>query len=146
MANIFRLGGSSGAKKNYIFKDGVFSIQPTQSNMQVVNGVLTNGFYLDIPYQTTDKVFFELKFVQPNFNQECGMKVSTTEAPVTNGTGSFTNTAIRNIDNRALSEHIYIIMGLNGGSRISYCCRSVAQNGFQILSIWTEKQTGGGSQ
>lgn len=35
MANIFRLGGSSGAKKNYIFKDGVW--QSPYVHQEIIN-------------------------------------------------------------------------------------------------------------
>lgn len=137
MANIIKTGGSSGAKKNYIFKDGEFKIQPTQSNMQIVNGTLTNGYYLDIPYNYVNEiVYFSLKTVSGY--GECNMKVSTTIAPVTNGGGSFTDTAIRNI-----TTAFEIIMALPSGTRISYCCNSNCKSIWVIKEIWTEKSGGG---
>lgn len=135
MANFLRRGGGGGLKKDYLFKDGVFKITPTQSNMNVVNGELTGGYYLDIPYEASadELVCFEI-YKPSSTTVDCNLKISTTAAPITNGNGDFQNTAIRN-SNASFS----ITMIIPGGSRVSYCCHQNAKSLFYIKSIFVVK-------
>lgn len=134
MPTLIRFSGGGGSSRNYIFKDGEFKIQPTQSNMQIVNGTLTNGYYLDIPYNHANEIVYFSFETLTGSGTDCNMKISTTDAPQTNGNGIIGDTGIRNI-NTAFT----LLMGIPSGSRISYCCASNFKSRFIIKSIWTEK-------
>lgn len=139
MANIFRVGGSSGAKKNYIFKDGVFSIQPTNNNFTVSNGKLVNGSFLRIPFVGGGKrIIFDVTY-------QSSSRIVGVSYHYSGGTLTLnSDTRLENAFPYVLdaNTNLRLLIGVNGDTHISFAGTDTGKPYITINEIWVENLSG----
>lgn len=136
MPNIFRLGGG-GAKKNYIFKDGIFKIQPTQSNFTNANGYLTGGNYLRIPYVKSGEMVYIKYQIIANDRVGLALEIDTIDLPLGNP-GNVPEMTFPYFSKVGVNKTI--ILGNLSNQSISISGSQNCTTRLKILEIWTEKE------
>lgn len=129
---IGKVNGSN--TKRYIYKNGVFYIEPTLNNFTNSGGVLKNGNLLSIPYVVSGKtIYFKIRYVTTvawqKFHSTNAPSLVYTDYQVAELFFQFMadSTACRGI--RTISIPSNKLIGI-GGYQTNY--------GYEILEIWTE--------
>lgn len=117
-------------KRTWIFKDGVFSIQPTLNNFTVIKGILTNGSQLSIPYKESNKTVY-VKI----FNKQDGSIVFSTKATGVSST-DYQNVNVLNVRHNNLLNTLKLF-GLESENYIYLGFSTLTM--ADIIEIWTEE-------
>lgn len=137
MANMIHFGGS-GSSKDFIFKDGVFKIQPTINTGVIQPNKalrLTNPQQLIIPY-VSDKEIVYVKYKRVSSLGYFGLLTNSTRNGVT--ITPEPDVYVGTYD----SANEFVVAGIKTKTVIN-CTASYASGGVSatvdILEIWTEK-------
>lgn len=136
MANIIRTGGSGGIK-NFIYKNGIFTIQPTHSNYIISNGKLTNGNYLRIPYIKENEIVYVKYHIVSSDRVGVSFLVDTVDMAVDGSNNAAPEMTLPYFTLARVNQ--ILVVGKPSNQSISVYAGTNAKTRISILEIWTEK-------
>lgn len=136
MANIIRTGGSGGIK-NFIYKNGIFIIQPTHSNYIISNGKLTNGNYLRIPYIKENEIVYVKYHIVSSDRVGISFLVDTVDMAVDGNSTPPLEMTLPYFTLAGVDQ--VLVVGKPSNQSISVWAAPNAKTRVSILEIWTEK-------
>lgn len=136
MANIIRTGGSGGIK-NFIYKNGIFTIQPTHSNYIISNGKLTNGNYLRIPYIKENEIVYVKYHIVSSDRVGISFLVDTVDMAVDGSNNAAPEMTLPYFTLAGVNQ--ILVVGKPSNQSISVYAGTNAKTRISILEIWTEK-------